>query len=105
MAETADQVEKDLRLEQLVVEEQPDTTPFDALYAALFPVVKAIVAHHTSDLPQHFYQVDLSEGAVAEALSSEDPVAAVTEAIIRRCFQKVVLRKLYKKGEKDKGRG
>lgn len=102
IAETASQIEKDLRLSRLnLTPSSAKQTAFERLFSALLPHVSGMLSGGIASLPQALYQVDLPERLVTEALQSTPPADALTEIIIKRCFQKVVLRRLYSRGKTD----
>lgn len=100
IGDTAQQIAKDLRLSELFpLQRKPGETPFEHLFNSVYPEVTRLLKTDTRSLPQIVYQVDLRETLVNEALSAENPAAKLTTAIIKRCFQKVVLRRMYGRGK------
>jgi len=96
IAETARQIEKDLWLSRLdLTPSSAKQTAFERLFSALLPHILDLLSDSVADLPQKLYQVDLPERYVEQAMGSDHPSELLTEAIIKRCFQKVVLRRLY----------
>lgn len=99
IADTVNQIEKDLGLGNLIVgESDKASTPFDQIFEALLPQVENFLLHSPASLPQHLYQVDLPEKMANRALASDQPAQLLTEFIIKRCFQKVVLRRMHRSG-------
>jgi len=97
--DTAQQIAKDLRLSEFPINRKPDETAFEHLFNGVLPEVSRLIKTDIRALPQIIYQVDLSETLVNEAMSTEKPAAQLTTAIIKRCFQKVVLRRMYGRGK------
>lgn len=97
--DTVRQIVKDLDLSGFpAVQPDEHQTPFEQIYNALMPVVDHLLTQNIAVLPQVLYQVDLGEQKVKGIMESENPASQLTVSIIRRCFQKVVLRRLYSTG-------
>lgn len=96
LSDTVEQIKKDLKIERLEVSFEQSASPYEQIFSALLPHVNDALVKNTISLPQLLYQIDLNESAANESISSEKPQLKLTDLIIRRCFQKVVLRKFYK---------
>ena len=102
LADTAEQIQKDLGLAQLEIEsEGSENTPYDQLFHSVLPVMRSMIDRDLDRLPQVLYRIDLSEKLVLRAMESPETPEILTEAIIKRCFQKVVLRRMYSKQHKE----
>ncbi len=99
--DTLRQIVKDLRLPELKLPGiHTSETPFEQLFNLVKPEVEKLMNTELQSLPQVLYQVDLHESHVNEALASDKPAELLTVAIIKRCFQKVVIRRMYNTGNK-----
>ncbi len=93
---TVQQIKKDLRLEAFpTLIPDPEKTPYEQIFAALMPEVEHLISCNIADLPQMIYQVDLPENEINHLMSAENASEKITDSIIKRCFQKVVTRRLY----------
>lgn len=102
LADTAAQIQKDLGLAELeVARGESESTPYDQLFDSVLPVMRSMIERDLDRLPQVLYRIDLSEKLVLRAMESPDTPEILTDAIIKRCFQKVVLRRMYSKGHKE----
>jgi hypothetical protein len=93
---TLRQAEKDLTLPELSlpqgeVSEQMQQMIWNHVYDGVYQLVN----QKPSELQQAFYRVDLSEKQFREALASADQVHQLTEFVLKRSLQKVVMRKRY----------
>lgn len=96
--DTRAQIEKDLGItDTLSIVSQLSLTPYEQLFPPVLSVVRQLFEKDTAHLPQVLYRIDLSENLVNRILQSDNPAELLADAIIRRCFQKVVLRKMYRK--------
>lgn len=96
LADTVEQIEKDLNLDPLKVDFDQIAPPYEQIFNALLPEIRDILIRDAEFLPQLLYQIDIKEHIANEAVNSNNPSRNLTDLIIRRCFQKVVFRKLYK---------
>lgn len=96
--DTRAQIEKDLGItDTLKVDNQQTITPYEQLFRPVLSVVRQLFEKDSGHLPQVLYRTDLNENLVNEILQSPNPAELLADAIIRRCFQKVVLRRMYRK--------
>ncbi len=102
LTDTAEQIQKDLGLAELEIESgESERTPYDRLFDSVLPVMRSMIERDLDRLPQVLYRIDLGESLVLRAMESPQTPEILTEAIIKRCFQKVVLRRMYSKRHKE----
>lgn len=98
--ETAAQAAKDLGIIPFALDFSDATkTPYEQLLTHLVPVIEDLMQAKRQKLQQAIYQVDLPEKLFILALSGPNPAVALTDAILKRLLQKVVIRRLYSKGQ------
>lgn len=97
--QTAEQVKKDFSFFRITVHfDNKDETAYEQLCRQIMPPVKQLLASDYQKFYSLLYRVDISESQIKKesALSSNDAFEVViTRLIIKRCLQKVVLRKLF----------
>jgi hypothetical protein len=93
------QIEKDLKAD-VEIDPTSEKPAYDQLFEPVLAIVKYLLERDTAQLPQALYRIDLNEQMVNRFLLSDSPAELLADAIIRRCFQKVVLRRLYQNGAK-----
>ncbi len=97
--QTAQQIKKELGFFQLeIILVGTTQNAYEELYEQIFPHIKALSKDNYQKLLSLLYRVDISEQQLnteqknRENLSFEE---VITHLIIKRCLQKVVLRKLF----------
>ena len=97
--ETATQASKDLGIKPFTLNFIDSAqTPYDQLHAHLLPVIEDLMQANRQKLQQKIYQVDLPEKLFVQALTGPKPAKNLTDAILKRLLQKVVIRRLYSLG-------
>ena len=102
--QTADQIKKDLgffQLEIILVGNKQNA--YEELYSQIFPHIKTLSATNYEKLLSLLYRVDISEKQINLQQSNPKQLnpkpetfeETITHLIIKRCLQKVVLRKLF----------
>lgn len=98
--ETAFQASKDLGIPSFTLDfSDTAITPYDQLHAHLVPVIENLIGENRQKLQQTIYQVDLPEKLFIQALTGPNPAVDLTDVILKRLLQKVVIRRLYSKGQ------
>lgn len=98
--ETAKQIIKDFGIEGIEISfsGNPENA-YHELFGQIEPHILRLLWENTRKLQQLLYRIDISEQQAARALKGEPgktPPQMLTELIIKRELQKVVIRKLYK---------
>jgi len=73
-------------------------TPYEQLHAHLLPVIEDLMQANRQKLQQTIYQVDLPEKLFVKTLTGPKPAEELTDVILKRLLQKVVIRRLYSRG-------
>lgn len=96
---TAEQIKKELGFFQLeIVLIGHSENAYQELYEQIYPQIKNLAKENYQKLISLLYRIDISEKQLqkeqqnAPGLKFEE---AITHLIIKRCLQKVVLRKLF----------
>ena len=97
--QTAEQIKKDFAFFDItILFENYNQNAYTQLYEQVFPQIKKLLATNSQKIFSLLYRIDISEAQLknesqknAEQTSEE----IITHLIIKRCLQKVVLRKLY----------
>lgn len=98
--ETAAQAAKDLGITPFDLDFSDSAkTPYEQLSAKLTPVIEDLMQVNRQKLQQTIYQVDLPEKLFVQALSGSNPTATLTDFILKRLLQKVVIRRHYSQGQ------
>jgi hypothetical protein len=98
--ETAAQASKDLGITPFILDFSDSAkTPYHQLHAQLIPVIENLIGENRQKLQQTIYQVDLPEKLFIQALTGPNPAEDLTDVILKRLLQKVVIRRLYSKGQ------
>jgi hypothetical protein len=95
---TLRQIEKDFSLQSIDVQIDNDDLPYSELVRFISKNLEDLQILGSSKLQPLLYQLDISEAFVREeilAKASEKHSALLADAIIKRCFAKVVYRKKY----------
>ena len=100
--ETAQQIIKDFDIEGIEIKfsGNPDNA-YDELFGQIEPHILRLLWENTRKLQQLLYRIDIPESKAAKALKGEPgktPPQLLTELIIKRELQKVVIRRYYSKG-------
>jgi len=97
--QTAQQIKKELgffQLEIILVGNKQNA--YEELYGQIFPHIKALSSDNYQKLLSLLYRIDISEDQLKNE-SNKNPNQTfeeiITHLIIKRCLQKVVLRKLF----------
>lgn len=92
------QIEKDFSLQGIDIKIQDEVLPYDELVNLISKSLKNLQLHNSSKLQPLLYQLDISEKFVVEEILSkkeEEHAVLLADAVIKRCFAKVVFRKKY----------
>jgi hypothetical protein len=96
MKALAAQVAKDLKLDPFEISlNEGDPSPYHQIQSLVLPVINELLRGQAQKLQQCIYQIDLAESVYKRSLQAEDPASALTDEIMKRLLQKVVIRKLY----------
>ncbi len=90
------QIEKDfdsIELNLRAVEKGVDY--FSDLVTDLSYTVESLMTSHPEKLMNVLYRIDLPENLISQTFSNPSPTKKISELILKRELQKVVLRKLY----------
>ena len=93
---TAKQIERDFSFYDVQLILQADT--YDGLYQQLLPSVKQVSKSNSTKLHQLLYRIDISEIQLKNESQKNTELRLeeiITQLIIKRCLQKVVLKKLF----------
>ena len=93
---TAKQIERDFSFYEVQLILQADT--YDGLYEQLLPFVNQISKNNANKLHQLLYRIDISEMQIKNESHKNLDLGLeeiITQLIIKRCLQKVVLKKLF----------
>ncbi|MCZ4407932.1 hypothetical protein O3Q51_03880 [Cryomorphaceae bacterium 1068] len=92
------QIEKDFRLQGIEIKIDDEAQPYSELVKVISKSLEDLQVHDNSKLQPLLYQLDISEKFVREQILSkkqEEHSASLADAVIKRCFAKVVFRKKY----------
>lgn len=98
---TLHQVEKDFALQGFSLSLNTEADRYPILVSLLAQKIEVLDLAHTGNLPALLYQIDLPEKELRQILpntSADLFYLVLADAIIRRCFQKVITRELFPKG-------
>lgn len=98
--ETAEQIIKDFGIEgiEISLSGHPDSA-YHELFSQIEPHILRLLWENTRKLQQLLYRIDIPETLATRALKGEPgktPPQMLTELIIKRELQKVVIRRYYK---------
>lgn len=103
LQQTADQIKKDFAFFSLPVNFSGNkATAYAELFDQVFPHLKELMDKDYERFCSLMYRVDVNEAQVKAAEvanKSAEPAKIIADLIIKRCLQKVVLRKLFSKNE------
>lgn len=95
---TLRQLEKDFLLQGLHLQ-LPECPPsYELLMAIMTDFLEKEDVLHSDSLARVLYQMDLSEADIRAKIAQTDPAqitTAIADAMVRRCFAKVLLRHTY----------
>ena len=97
--QTAEQIKKELgffQLEIILIGNKQNA--YEELYWQIFPHIKTLAKDNYQKLLSLLYRIDISETQLkkeSNIYSEKTFEEAITDLIIKRCLQKVVLRKLF----------
>jgi len=93
LTQTAKQIKKDFAFFDLSVEFSGNTeNAYQELFSQILPHIKELLDTNFPRFLSLLYRIDINEKFIKNTgISSEE----ITDLIIKRCLQKVVLRKLY----------
>jgi hypothetical protein len=96
---TAEQIQKDFAFFDLpILFEQNKTSAYTLLYEQVLPQIKKLLAINSQKIFSLLYRIDISESQLKIELQKNNEQTneeIITHLIIKRCLQKVVLRKLF----------
>ncbi|HXB39102.1 MAG TPA: hypothetical protein VNZ49_01090 [Bacteroidia bacterium] len=99
LQETADQIKKDFSFFSLEITFSGNKEEaYSELYNQIYPHIKNLMDSDYEKFLSLLYRIDLNEKQiypVQSADKSEEPAKTISGLIIKRCLQKVILRKLY----------
>jgi hypothetical protein len=97
--QTAGQIKKELGFFQIeIILIGTNQNAYEELYAQILPHIKTLSKENYQKLISLLYRIDISEKQLnAEQRNNDDKSfeEIITHLIIKRCLQKVVLRKLF----------
>lgn len=95
---TLQQIEKDFGLQGIEIKIEDNALPYAELVKLISKSLNDLQKHNSSKLQPLLYQLDISEKFVHEeilAKTEEEQSSLLADAVIKRCFAKVVFRKKY----------
>ena len=99
IGQTADQISKEFSFFDLILTfKQPVQNPYQTFCGQIKPILKNLIDADYQKLYALLYRVDISELQVKKELQSNPEKSyeeILTDLFIKRCLQKVVLRKLF----------
>jgi hypothetical protein len=99
LQQTADQIKKDFSFFSLEIKFSGNREEaYTELFNQIYPHLKILMDSDYEKFLSLLYRIDLSEKQIHQAQSadkSEEPAKIISGLIIKRCLQKVILRKLY----------
>lgn len=101
LKETAEQIKKDFSIFSLDVSFSGNRdNAYQELFDQVHPHIKKLAEANYEKLLTLLYRVDLNEARLKKELlarKEEEPAKIIADMILKRCLQKVILRKLYSK--------
>jgi hypothetical protein len=96
---TAEQIQKDFAFFDLtILFKQNSTSVYTLLYREILPQIKKLLAANSQKIYSLLYRIDISEVQLKNELQKNKEQTTeeiISHLIIKRCLQKVVLRKLF----------
>ncbi len=103
--QTTEQIKKDFAFFEIeIIFESNSKNGYDALYDEVFPHIKKLLSSSSQKIFSLLYRIDISEAQLKnESQKNKEQTSEeiITHLIIKRCLQKVVLRKLYSTNNND----
>jgi len=97
--QTAEQIKKDFAFFDITLHfENNHQSAYTQLYDQVFPHIKNLLAVNSQKIYSLLYRIDVSETQLkneSQKHKEQTPEEIITHVMIKRCLQKVVLRKLY----------
>lgn len=97
--QTAQQIKKDLGFFQLeIILKGNKQNAYEELYTQIYPHIKSLSSGNLEKLFSLLYRVDISEKQISTEQQNSKHLSfeeVITHLIIKRCLQKVILRKLF----------
>jgi len=97
--QTGEQIKKDFAFFEIeILFESSYQNGYDKLYDQVFPQIKKLLSSNSQKIFSLLYRVDISEVQLkneSQKNLEQTSEQLITHLIIKRCLQKVVLRKLY----------
>ena len=99
LRQTAEQVKKDFAFFDIeILFENNHQNAYNQLFEQVFPHIKKLLSSNSQKIFSLLYRIDISEAQLKnESQKNREQTSEeiITHLIIKRCLQKVVLRKLY----------
>lgn len=96
---TAEQIQKDFAFFDLpIVFKQNSTSAYTLMYKEVLPQIKKLLEANSQKIFSLLYRIDISEAQLKTELQKnkeQTTEETITNLIVKRCLQKVVLRKLF----------
>ena len=96
-------IQKDFSFFEIDIEvNKTDTNTYHFLYGEVFPQIKKLLTANSQKIFSLLYRIDISEFQLkneAQKHPEQTTEEIITTLIIKRCLQKVVLRKLFSANE------
>lgn len=96
---TAEQIQKDFAFFDLTINFTPNcTSAYTLLYEEVLPQIKKLLQANSQKIYALLYRIDINETRLkTELLNNQTQTTEeiITQLIVKRCLQKVVLRKLF----------
>ena len=94
ISKTVDQINKDLgTLMENPVRLTGTDTPYNEIYKMVYPVIEKLMNKHKTQIMQLLYRIDIPESFMKKIPASRSDAAAyITNGILERELQKVVIR-------------
>ena len=103
--QTAEQIKKDFAFFDIdVFFDDTTSQAYTTLYDQIFPQIKKMLDLNSQKIFSLLYRIDISETQLkneSQKNSGQTSEEIITHLIIKRCLQKVVLRKLYSANNND----
>ena len=101
LKQTAEQIKKDFAFFSLEISfSGKKEEAYAELFNRIYPHLKKLMDSDYEKFFSLLYRVDISEKQIAKeqaANKNEEPAKIISDLIIKRCLQKVILRKFYSK--------
>lgn len=101
LQQTADQIKKDFSFFSLKITFSGNKNEaYSELFDQIYPHLKKLMDTNYEKFFSLLYRIDLNEKQIHKVQTdnkNEEPAKIISDLIIKRCLQKVILRKLYSK--------